>query len=100
MSATAKHQPATPLPWNMQDGGRSNLAHVEREDNGEQVCSINKRRVADAAYIAHAANAYPKLVHSVNALIGTFLGEAPRRLTVDQQAALDNLVGTLLEFGE
>ena len=51
---TTKHNPATPLPWNMQDGGRSNLAHVERESDGAQVCSINKKRVADAAYIQHA----------------------------------------------
>ncbi len=60
-----KHQPTTPLPWNMQDGGRSNLAHVEREADGTQVCSINKKRVKDAAYIQQSCNAYPKLVEAL-----------------------------------
>ena len=62
-------KPATPLPWNMQDGGRSNLAHVEAEADGAQVCSINKKRVADAGYIMHAANAYPRLVEALRACL-------------------------------
>ena len=62
-------KPATALPWNMQDGGRSNLAHVEAEKDGAQVCSINKARVADAAYIVAACNAYPKLIEDRRRLV-------------------------------
>ena len=47
-----KHTPATPLPWNSStfDGRRSGYAN------------IGKRANANAAYIVHAANAYPELL--------------------------------------
>ena len=41
---------------------------------------------------------YEALARDVNALIRTFLSPAPNRLTVEQQAALDNLVGTMMDL--
>lgn len=77
-----KHTPATPLPWtaiNWEVNKRTKLRqHALRGPD----YPVNLRGLAtgpeqrDAAYIAHAANAYPKLVEAL-ALIensGSFKG--------------------------
>jgi hypothetical protein len=60
-----KHTPATPLPWHQDE------AHVASWIGGGAVPTQIEQTVAecfantglrDAAYIAHAANAYPRLV--------------------------------------
>jgi hypothetical protein len=67
---TIKHKPATPLPWfenwnNPQDGwieGQSQQVVVlTGVQDGQDQDDADK----DAAYIAHAANAYPKLVRAL-----------------------------------
>ena len=62
---TTKHVPATALPWHV---GRPTTKAVE----GQKGIWANARGVADvygypenAAYIVHAANAYPKLVEGM-----------------------------------
>lgn len=54
-------KPITTLPWELLPGARSNLAHIEAGDAGfhAAVCSIPKKRMADAEYIVHVANSYP-----------------------------------------
>lgn len=57
----SKHTPATPLPWAADDVGQINADRAlpvagTNDDAGNQ---------QDARYIAHAANAYPKLVEVI-----------------------------------
>lgn len=54
------NQPATALPWTAYKANVHALGH--------QVTSTaaNPKREHDAAYIAHAANAYPKLVAALH----------------------------------
>lgn len=78
MSAV-KHQPATPLPWRsthpMKLDDSAPRHGLVRIDAGHfpsvaQMVEYDKRNavpVQDARYIAHAANAYPKLVEALRA---------------------------------
>lgn len=63
-----KHQPATPLPWDV--------------DDEAQICALNRAMFSpskpllpagvadwDAAYIVHSANAYPELVAALTDLV-------------------------------
>ena len=66
------YRPATPTPWTtLEDGrGRVKLVHVETTAENEAgaglpVCSIPTKRIADAEYLVHAANAYRKLVRAL-----------------------------------
>jgi hypothetical protein len=68
-----KHTPATPLPW--QHGkDRSGRIRIFGPDGIECVRALWKcvktkeQRDANRAYIAHAANAYPKLVEAARYL--------------------------------
>src|SRR3990167_4502125 len=63
---TAKHTPATPLPWL----APVNYGATHFEIQGGEPCKHIARtpRLQDAAYIAHAANSYPKLVAAVKHL--------------------------------
>src|SRR3990167_11495800 len=54
-----KHTPATPLPW-------SNPITHGVSGRIDPVCVAD--RGLDATYIAHAANAYPKLVEALRTL--------------------------------
>jgi hypothetical protein len=95
-----KHQPATPLPWQSLEDGRSHvkLVHVETtSDNtagaGLPVCSINRARIGDAEYLTHAANAYPKLVEALR----DTLEDRSQHLNRDQ---VDAILSLLRELGE
>ena len=59
-----KHKPATALPWNVRQGYVSGdsliIARMER--------GYYEDREQDAAYIAHACNAYPQLVAALRDL--------------------------------
>ena len=59
---TTKHTPATPLPYAAQDvSGQYFLTGLDHDGLTQlRVAEFILR--ADRAYIAHAANAYPKLV--------------------------------------
>ncbi len=67
MRTAVKHQPATPLPWRVSSDAKLRIlgalhtgSRTIREQAGTGQC------VNDAIYIAHAANAYPKLVAALN----------------------------------
>ena len=72
-----KHTPATPLPWNICSNGKAAKNHAFGEANCPTVVGEVYGRgypigrgsspgsLRDAAYIAHAANAYPKLVEAL-----------------------------------
>ena len=71
---TPKHTPATPLPWRVVEhrGKRIFINGPLREDgqygadSHSIACLYNLTNwQADAAYIAHAANAYPALVEEL-----------------------------------
>jgi hypothetical protein len=100
---SVKHQPATPLPWSADDdeigsqvnsenvsvarlGNLDKWVHDEVPDPGELDPDVS----VDAAYIAHAANAYPKLVAA--------LDMAFSRLS--DKAAREEIAALLLELGE
>lgn len=61
-------KPATPLPWHIEEssiirsGGKS-LAKTYRGGQGNILADT------DAAYIVHAANAYPKLIKALRKII-------------------------------
>lgn len=70
---STKHKPATPLPWHLgvkqaeriiytQDGWAVANATVYHGHEDAEDCKRN------AAYIAHAANAYPRLVEALRKL--------------------------------
>ena len=68
-----KHTPATPLPWKV--GPPSTTTNAVA---GQRGIWSGKRGVADvygypanAAYLAHAANAYPKLVEALRKMLET-----------------------------
>lgn len=70
-----KQAPATPLPWAAQRWSSHAPTTVLIDDQahplGKRVvadCEAfdAKERVIDAAYIAHAANAYPKLIEALS----------------------------------
>jgi hypothetical protein len=93
-----KHQPvrpATPLPWN---------AWVEEEGEGPEfenhnisgygdafICELGSDEPkVDAAYIAHACNAYPKLVAELEMAFSRLADKAAR----------EEIAALLLELGE
>lgn len=62
-----KHQPATPLPWVFDDA-----RGVIRMETGPHIANLTVRSGdADGPYLAHAANAYPKLVEALRELQAT-----------------------------
>jgi hypothetical protein len=63
-----KHTPATPLPWTHQATRKPMMPLVAA--NGEWISSPYNRvgDIEDFEYIAHAANAYPKLVAALRTL--------------------------------
>jgi hypothetical protein len=68
---SVKHQPATPLPWYRVTADRN--VQLTPNSSGDVVTaqihgSISGIDAAqDVAYIAHACNAYPKLVEALRA---------------------------------
>lgn len=66
MSAV-KHQPATPLPFEVHEATSTRVGFDIQSAEGAALIAYNLRLSEDAAYIAHAANAYPKLVEALRA---------------------------------
>jgi hypothetical protein len=74
-----KHTPATPLPWTHQATRKPMMPLVAA--NGEWISSPYNRvgDIEDFEYIAHAANAYPKLVEALREVIaGRYEADASR----------------------
>lgn len=75
---TVKHQPATPLPWYPAYGLTTGAVHskpLNEQTNDTRLSAKNLKR-ADAAYMFHAANAYPKLVETLRDLRAQAAGVA------------------------
>lgn len=79
---SAKHKPATPLPWHV-EWGVNLVDEVGEEVLGKQIDAAAK----NASYAAHASNAYPKLV--------SYLRERAKNLGNHSQA-----YRLLVELGE
>src|SRR3990167_5433415 len=110
---TTKHAPATPLPWQQhgytlyeadkwRDGnnlGGQWVAHTYIHD-GDSLPTETMQ--ANASYIAHAANAYPKLVAKVHAACQYMIANpaATRDGESDRVAALKAFGALLRELGE
>ncbi len=60
-----KHTPATPLPWSAEERGLT--IHRQVVVGKGLVCQVSRRagQAENAAYIAHACNAYPRLVEAL-----------------------------------
>lgn len=80
-----KHKPATPLPWAFVDNGMQIIAReapaqirpvsVAHATRAHANYNTNNALV-DVAYIAHAANAYPKLVEALRETSARLRGAA------------------------
>jgi hypothetical protein len=57
----------TPTPWRLLDntGGQRSLVHIECEETLAPVCSIPKKRIADAAFIVRAVNSHAQLLEAL-----------------------------------
>lgn len=71
----ARMNAATPGPWGVLPSNNSSLAHVETQEGtaaeqgqGFTVCSIPKKRIDDAEFIAHAREDIPALCATVKHL--------------------------------
>ena len=69
---TTKHKPATPLPYAHKSGHEGKTSAIVSATGfvvaGSLVARALQRDADNHAYIAHAANAYPKLVDFVRTL--------------------------------
>lgn len=95
--SSAKHAPATPLPWKSEDDGRFLLVfHGEQKPVGaffpvlDYNEAIHPDSRADYEYIAHAANAYPKLVAALDLAYAK----------LDDKGAREEIGALLHELGE
>ena len=62
---TTKHSPATPLPWQAAAGGKDVYWLVNNPTEPYAAKTVGEHAEQDAAYIAHACNAYPTLVERI-----------------------------------
>ena len=89
---TTKHTPATPLPWRVSP---ARPAEVQQQSGTYSIGLMGMDGAANAAYIAHAANAYPRLVDALRGLIAldVVLGREfyDRQTVADARALLREL---------
>ena len=64
--STSPHTPGTPLPWRVIDDGETFYIEQVVEPDGDIAMSWDKQ---NAAYVVHAANAYPHLVAALHAIL-------------------------------
>lgn len=91
-----KHTPATPLPWHM---GVKQAERIVYDASGWAVANATtyhgqadkEETKANAAYIAHAANAYPKLVDALRLASLWVDAEAAKEQREDFAAILSEL---------
>ena len=92
-----KHKPETPLPWK-----RAGMSQLQCEPprgmmNGKIVADFGNPN--DAVYIAHAANAYPRLVEALQMMVEVSATYAP-----EERAAVSGRINharaLLAELGE
>lgn len=80
-------KPATPLPWITRTLGDADHCIFSQTTT---LCRV--RKDADASYIAHAANAYPKLIELATSLRSELVGRPNMGLAV---ANIDRLLREL-----
>lgn len=72
MSAGANHQPTTPVPWSAQrwtnHAARTVLVDDPSAITGKKLVA-DCPETGDAAYLVHAANAYPALIAACRAAL-------------------------------
>lgn len=96
---TIKHQPATPLPWTAYAmGDRIEVYQDDGQGNGDAINVTTRDGQPNAAYIAHAANAYPKLVQALRDAAEAIQNPMGARRSKDGAAAAANAL--LKKLGE
>jgi len=91
----AKHTPATPLPWSQPSRYGNTMFELQRpvdEHTTVQGPILKNCTLQDAAYIAHAANAYPKLVEALREQLTAYMGDfGPDHVATRHYALLRSL---------
>jgi hypothetical protein len=104
MSVIVNQKPATPLPWRVTGkwGEADASTAVEVGERPEQTVWLN--HAGDAAYIAHVANAYPRLIEQYrDALLllrGWIAHHCPDKYRAEHLADLERKRALLTELGE
>lgn len=100
---TTQTKPATPLPWKdgpvFQTDSRA-LFHTDETRPGKWQRRLDGKgyfEAADAAYISHTANAYPRLVEALKHL---FEDAAPDLEYTEKHGVLIEVRDLLRELGE
>lgn len=96
----AKHQPATPLPWRVSP---SLPAEVQQESGIHTIGIMGMDGAVNARYIAHAANAYPKLVEAlreIETINDESAGDCRRRMGTRRGNSIVVARDLLRELGE
>jgi hypothetical protein len=98
---TAKHSPATSLPWKLKQDKAAPYSGIYTE-TGKQITHENGATSDEnAAYIVHAANAYPKLVEALRETLRDRLTQANlHQLPPGIRARLESARALLRELGE
>jgi hypothetical protein len=93
-------KPATPLPWGTERHPSQDYSFVTSRSAHWVASTANQRESQqDATYIAHACNAYPRLVETVRKTI-RFLGADEFAIDREQRKVLDQARALLRELGE
>lgn len=83
--STVKHQPATPLPWSLKHGNHVIAGEYEFDVAIAWLTDStpsSEKADANAAYIAHAANTYPRLIEALRQML-EIVGPTPMRSSKD-----------------
>lgn len=94
-----KHTPATPLPWRRAPQSRGAHRLLAGDKLVGEASHYNEGAYENAAYIAHTANAYPRLVEALRGMVDvadTLGGNAPEILWRQAEASR----ALLRELGE
>ena len=97
-----RHAPATLLlPWHVKERGNTLHTFAVRDAKGHNICLTENGD--HAAYIAHAAKVYPRLVADAQAWqaeIVTLIARLPAHIARNLQARFDVSRALLREIGE
>jgi hypothetical protein len=103
-SVSSNRKPQTALPWRVTGkwGGSVGGTAVEVGERPEQTLWLN--HADDAAYIVHAANAYPQLIEhyrdALSLLEGWIAHRCPAKYRAEHQADLERKRALLFDLGE
>ena len=109
MTTKHKNTPATPLPWHID--GKYIRHDRERDPRGPAIADcdlshgigeVGEKDARNAAYIVHAANAYPQLIEKARAVL-TAWQSVPEDMQVPDEingGQIEELAALLHELGE